>query len=498
MNSRANYEAIKNLFAFDNKSLKMYSVYFILGLSNCINKYSVLKDFKAHNVSMSTLSSLNFIPSLPWALKCIIASFSDSVSICGYRRKPYMIIGNFSALLLSLVMLTPYLEVGEFVGVLTTQQTAVVLSDVNYDALLVEECKRLTDAEASRLLLKVKSMRTLGALIGRTLGPVLWSWIGSFGIYIVLAFIYFVALIVSITMPELYKPSEILDLSTVANRTSVSIELNERGERVNYDESEEAAERYSFIKTKRLCQLTNTLASSLSNKYLGPLMLFIIFTGLCPTADLPMFYYLTDELHYTPYTMSLIAFMSEMGKFFGYFLYSTLFMHLRLRTTYFILVISTILIQMLPLLLTTVNPSTVSEICLNNSTVIHNIRQNHTCYLYQEYKLNPVGISVSESFFGEAVNDLFWIPVERVTAIIIRNIAFEATVYASVASIANMTSSVKGFVDMFFIVYFNIDHGNTVNLQKFQLFCIYLEILSFVMAILIPPVSTQQILHALS
>jgi hypothetical protein len=202
-----------------------------------------------------------------------------------------------------------------------------------------------------------------------------------------------------------------------------------------------------------------------------------------------MFYYLTDNLHYTEVQMSALAFTSEMGRFMGFGIYSLVLRRFRIRTTYFILTFVTIIAQCIPLMLTV--PVTMPQgiNCENNSTAV-----NDTCYYYEEHNINPMALSVSESLVSEAVNELFWIPVERVTTIVCVA-TVEATIYASVLSIANLTSSLKGFVDMFFIIYFDIDHGKTANLVQFQLFCVYLEIVAFLFAILLPPYSTNEIVE---
>jgi hypothetical protein len=452
-----------------------------------------MKDFKQHQVSMATLSSLTFIPSLPWSLKFLFAGFSDSVSVFGYHRKPYMIFGNFVAMLMCFIMLLPTLHVSQFVSILTSLQTAVVISDVNYDAILMEECKKLSVDDASSLILKVKTMRTLGQLLGKTMGPILWGYMSSFGIYVILAFFYFISFLISISTPDVYRPATVLDLAMRPARSAISIELNEYGERLNSNEQEDASisQKTPCCRTRRICFTLGLLRESLMNEYLGSMLLFTIMTGLCPTADLPMFYYLTDDLHYSTYDMSMLAFLAEIGKLFGYFIYSKVFSKWRLRNTYFVLTFMTIAVQCIPLMLTSAYAKPVNDTCAShyNVTTLH---QNETCFYFEELKIPPMVLSASESLLGDGVSELFWIPVERVTSIVC-TATLEATIYASVLSIGNLTGSLKGFVDMFFIIYFDIDHGKTVNLQTFQLFCIYLEIVTFLMAILLPNVTMANI-----
>ena len=195
--------------------------------------------------------------------------------------------------------------------------------------------------------------------------------------------------------------------------------------------------------------------------------------------------------------MSWLAFISEIGRLFGYMLYSKVFSHWKLRTTYFVLTIMTIAVQCIPLLLTSSYKVESGDACAaeyTNNTLrsYNNTSTNGTCYYFEEFKIPPLILSTSESLFSDAIMELFWIPVERVTAIVC-TATLEATVYASVLSIGNLTGSLKGFVDMFFIIYFDIDHGKTANLQTFQVFCIYLEVITFIAAILLPNIKIQDI-----
>lgn len=162
-------QSVKEKLLFGNEPspeviaiLLVYFVQGILGLARLAVSF-FLKD--ELGLGPAEVSALTGIAALPWVVKPLFGFMSDGLPICGYRRRPYIILsglmGTAAWLTLATVVHTPWAAT----GAMLLSSLSVAVSDVIVDSLVVERSRQETAQNAGSLQSLCWGISALGGLI---------------------------------------------------------------------------------------------------------------------------------------------------------------------------------------------------------------------------------------------------------------------------------------------------------------------------------------------
>ncbi len=456
----------------------LYSTYLILGVTTSLNVYSFRKDLKNYDLSLSAINTLLILPSLPWYFKCVFASISDTVPLCGYHRKSYMILGTCISFAVCMFLTAPDLSLRQLFGLLLLLQCSTVLADVNYDALVVEGCKA---ANSSSLQENTAIFRHIGLMIGMGLGPVIWQQMGSEGIYGILGLWYFFGILAAVMTKEKKRN---ISLSVTDPYVIRSIELNEKGENINAEPIRQHSRCNGFIYWLGL------MKASFAHPVLSVTLFYYFFIMLLPGPSSPLLYFTTDVLKFSPGTMAAISILYELGGILGYWLYKLGMNNVPIRVIYMGCFIATFLLGFVPLTYTTqiYNPSNGCISKLVNST-----NENSTvCYTFEVYNLDIVAISLVDAIIDGILATFIFNTLKTLIRIITKK-QLEASLYSTVLSIDNAISAIRTLLESYTILFFDLDSGEYTGLTGYILFCQAVYFVFFLLFLIVPNKSLKQI-----
>lgn len=452
----------------------LYITYLILGVTLSLNNYSLRKDLKKYDLSLSAINSLLILPSLPWYFKCIFASISDTIPFCGYHRKSYMVLGTCISFTVCMFLTSPDLSLGVLFGLLLLLQCSTVLADVNYDALVVEGCKA---ANSSELQENTAIFRHLGVMIGMGLGPVIWEGMGSEGIYGILGVWYFFGILAGLVTKE--KKRAVLETDSYIIR---SIELNEKGENVNAEPIKSNSRCNGFIYWLSL------MKASFSHPVLSVTLFYYFFIMLLPGPSSPLWYFTTDVLRFQPRVMAVMSILYELGGILGYYLYKLGMNAIPVRIIYMSCFIATFMLGFVPLLFTTQIYDTGCHSNFINST----IGNNTGCYAFEVYGLDIIAISLIDSVIDGVLAIFVFNTLKSLIRIITKK-QLEASLYSTVLSIDNSISALRTLLESYAILFFDLDSGQYSGLSAYILFCQSVYFVFFLLFLIVPYKSLNQI-----
>lgn len=453
------------------EGLTLYVTYLILGVTLSLNSYSFRKDLKGYDLTLSAMNMLLILPSIPWYIKCVFASISDNFPLCGYHRKSYMILGTCVSFVICMVLTTPHLTLIIFFGLLLLLQCSTVLPDVNYDALVIEGCKK---ANSSELQENTAISRHVGVMIGMGLGPFIWQEMGSEGIYGILGIWYFFGILAAILTPE--KKRVVSESDSYVVR---SIELNERGENVN-------AEPIPNSKCQGLVHWLSLMKASFAHPVLSVVLIYYFFIGLLPGPSSPLWYFTTDVLRFPPGVMATMSVLYELGGILGYYLYKLGMNTVSIRVIYCCCFVTTFLLGFIPLLFTTQVTGCTSQ--FTNATY-HN---ETVCYTFEKYNLNIVAISLIDAVIDGVLATFVYNTLKSIIRIITKK-QLEASLYSTVLSMDNTISALRTILESYAILFFDLDSGEYAGLSGYIVFCQMIYFVFFLMFLIIPNKSLNQI-----
>lgn len=435
-----------------------------------------------YGLSMPEISYLRVFPSIPWFIKFLFGGVSDNIPICGYNRKPYVVMTNIMAAIMCWILMLPNLKLAEYIGILTLLSTFCAWSDVVYDAMMVEDGRNEPVAKSGRLQVGCKYSRSFGRILA-TLGPYLWHVVEDDGIYAIMSAFYLVAALISLVMYDFKRASVV-----AAERGSgavESIELDGEGNNLHVIPDDFMDEHTA---SKSCCFQMGLVRESFRHPILRTLLVYAIFIGLSPSSGLPTFYFINDVLRFSSLQMSFLSFAGEMGQLLGLTLYYKVLMHWRIRTTYIVVSFLAIFISLVPLALVTRVDLPPGQTCASS----YNNETTNMCYVFEQSKLDPLPLSLSDDVFGAVLDELRSVPLERVTAVICIT-AVEATVFSTMLSIKNLTWVLRSWIDAAFLRVFEIDHGKFAALPDYIKVCVFFEFLAFLFAFALPQTTIGEI-----
>ena len=134
-------------------------------------------------VTPAQMSAIFGITSIPWCLKPLYGFLSDSYPICGYRRRPYMVIGGYLSSIMWILL--PFCPRDEFVVtlVMTLSSTGLCLADVMADSLLVEIARAESDEDKGTIQSYSWMLRFAGGLSASIFGAIAYDYMGAVQVF---------------------------------------------------------------------------------------------------------------------------------------------------------------------------------------------------------------------------------------------------------------------------------------------------------------------------
>ena len=235
------------------------------------------------------LAALLGAVSIPWIFKPCVGLYSDYYPIMNLHRKPYIILG----LLLSGVAywILPYCD--EAIGlVLFLSSLGLCIADVACDSLLVVAARGESKNEKGRIQSYAWALRSLGAMTASILGPFAYE---NCGPQIVFTITGSIPILFSTLIPLL---------------------------------KEEKAQNAVKNPIKKLFV-------AFQNKKIYQPALFIILLNITPSYGSCLSFFFETELHFTPYSFSVLSIVSSISAIVGTGVYKTFLTKIPLRKLLF-------------------------------------------------------------------------------------------------------------------------------------------------------------------
>eukprot|EP00741_Cyanophora_paradoxa_P003483 tig00000711_g3383.t1 len=268
-----------------------YAICFVQGLFAA--SHVVVQYFMKDNLDLSPVQNqvVTFVSIWPWAFKVVYGVVSDSVPILGYRRVPYLIGAAILASLswASLAGVEIFGRCAPCGVALCTLCISIGLAviDVQCDASVVQKVQELKgDAVfAASIQSRMAMARTCGEVTGLSGGPFLFQLIGAHRFFIVSAACALLHVASALFLQEQPVDPAIKSLSHLGKG------------------------RFKAV------------AATLKEMRLWKPALLVLMMGMAPAAGTAIFFFLINQLLFTPFQISFVAIYKCALVLLAFFLY---------------------------------------------------------------------------------------------------------------------------------------------------------------------------------
>lgn len=302
-------------------ALAVACIYFVQG-SMEIGQLSIRLYLMQQGQTASEISITTGLLSWPWIPKVLYGFVSDTFAICGYHRKPYLVIvGLLGAVCLVVSAFEDNLDLLKVMFI--TVWFTVAVADVITDALVVEKSEGKNTAIATNLQCFSWGSRAVGGLVSSFGGGVLIDHIGPQRMFGVLAFFPFCIFLAGCGFKERKVPREL-------------------------EHGEGEANVWGDVKLK-IGLLWRTLTT---RKVLCP-TLFIFFLSSTPSSSQAVEYFFVHELKFNATFLGIVGGVSSIAFLIAVTLYQRFLRNCALRKMLFWSTIAAFLVGSTQLLLVT-------------------------------------------------------------------------------------------------------------------------------------------------
>ncbi len=468
------------------RTFSLCMIYYLLGLTTTFPIFAIRRDLQKYDLSLAQLTMLMYIPITPWSFKCIFGPPSDMFGFRGYHRKPYMVFTALLCAIFCFCLEAPDLLVGAFIGLFFAINFFAAWGDVIYDAINAEERKFEHKKQKGRTRYFTWIARCIGMLVGRTTGPLVWEAVGSKTVYAILGSMYLKTMIACICIKDYPQVIPVNNNVKIKQPKVVipSVPIDEQGQ------AETTGQPKEMTMSSLICFQISLMKESLKHPVLNKILLFIIVTGLFPSPGLALFYFLNDQLHYTPTEMSILAGASEIGHIAGIVIFEYCLKRFKIRNIYMILQFIRVLLGIIPLFLTWPVVVPPNQTC--PTTFRNNTSTNDTCYFFEQAGINPFPLSLSDDCLGEVIDEMLSMPLSHITQIVCFA-TVEATVVSVILATQNLVSGVRGWIDATMLVLLKIDHGHYEHLPFLLIIAIVLDFIAGLFASVLPDSTIEDV-----
>ncbi|TDH67964.1 hypothetical protein CCR75_005416 [Bremia lactucae] len=380
---------------------------------------------------------LHMIVKFPWRVKPIYGILSDSLPLCGYHRKSYMVLCSVLQLIVTLVLAVPDLVTTPAMAVLLlmVQSLSVAVIDVVIDARVVEISRLDPENGASDLQSLSWIATSLGGMLGAFLSGPATDILGVRGVFCAAAMGPITTLLFSLAMTE--------SKSTMNKRDFVS------------------------SATKQVRQLKVTISTPVV--WMCALWVFISH-AISPAYTQILFFFSTDVLHFTPEFLGTVAAIGFLFLMAGTMLYNTFLTNISFRTIFLVAQICLALVSLVDVILVT--------------------RANLTVGIPDK------AFVLGDHVVAEVIGRLKTMPIMVLCAKLCPR-GIEGTLFALLMSISNLSYSVSEFWGAFVCEWMGIDKDEYEMLWLAIVLRSALKVVPIGFLFLIPSTDPQEIIDQL-
>jgi folate/biopterin transporter len=281
-------------------------------ISELAVSYLFKDELKVEPARMTQLMS--FI-AIPWMIKPLFGMLTDLCPIFGYRRKYYIILCGLLCILSWLLLATQATGLGEVTALLFIINMALSFSTVLGEAIVVELSqlhKDSNDNSAKDYVSLFFFCKYFGALLSSYLK----------GLFVDIMSVRHVFLVSSV-LPWLLVISGFVLMET--KQTSEQPNSNSQSQAETYGAIDQEHSRISIEQAPKAGDLVSEFFKFLFQKHVLIPTIFIIIFVATPSYGDPFFYFLTNELKFTPSSLGKISFCTTLCTLFAILMYKMYF-----------------------------------------------------------------------------------------------------------------------------------------------------------------------------
>ena len=309
---------LNSLFSFVNIPDKTYLVVVLIafsqgvvGLSDLALNYLYKDDLHLMPPQVTRINSLIIIP---WIIKPVYGLISDTLPICGYRRKPYLFIFGCVSIFCWYMMALYVNTVEEVVFYILLNSLATAFCNVIGDALIVEMSRKQSknDEEAAAknvsLFFIIKSF---GSLITAMASGELLEYIDKRKVFLITSTFPLMIVLSSLVLDEKQyeEESEIQKEDKIISKGGKAYGTINTSVHTNPPPNSFKAQLTLFF-------------SFLSKEQIIKPVIFIFLFMIPPAYSDPLFYFYTNKLNFSPTIMGRLKLIYGISSLTGIWLYN--------------------------------------------------------------------------------------------------------------------------------------------------------------------------------
>uniref|UniRef100_A0A383VQ58 Major facilitator superfamily (MFS) profile domain-containing protein n=1 Tax=Tetradesmus obliquus TaxID=3088 RepID=A0A383VQ58_TETOB len=311
----------------------VYFVQGILGLSRLALSFFFKDDLGVEPAQVAVLVGL---AGLPWVVKPLYGFISDSVPLFGYRRRSYLLLcglaGSASWLALATLVHSP----GGAVAAMLLGSLSTACSDVVVDSLVVERARGEPMATAGSLQSLCWASSAVGGIASAYFSG---SLVQDYGAHTVFAVTAVFPLIVSASA-LLIDEQRIVTSRTPAAANSSSntnkgllpaVSSGGSGGSGSSGSSLTVRQRAAAVLGESVVAQGLALWGAVKQRNILLPTVFVFLWQATPTADTAMFYFYTNQLHFTPEFLGRVQLAGSVARLAGVVLYNGVFKKVPLK-----------------------------------------------------------------------------------------------------------------------------------------------------------------------
>jgi folate/biopterin transporter len=275
-----------------------------------ISELAVSYFFKdALKIEPAKLSQIMSFISIPWMIKPIFGLITDLLPMCGYRRKVYIILCGLLNVLCWTCMATMNQDVSSATALLLLINLGLSFSTVVGEAIVVE-LSQLSKEDSSKTKDYVSLFffcKYVGALFSAYMKGLLVEKMNIRGVFLIASILPWLLVISGLVLME-----DSIKKSTHSTYGTIG------SQETNAETSPSNSSDTSHSLIKEFCEF-------MCKKYVIIPTIFIIVFMATPSYNDPFFYFLTDELKFTPTDLGKISFFSTLATLIAIWMYQQYF-----------------------------------------------------------------------------------------------------------------------------------------------------------------------------
>ncbi|GER31063.1 major facilitator superfamily protein [Striga asiatica] len=407
----------------------VYFVQGVLGLSRLAVNFYLKDDLHLDPAETAVVSGVS---SLPWLVKPLYGFISDSFPLCGYRRRSYLVLsgvlGAFSWSMMATIVDSKY----SVALCILLGSLSVAFSDVVVDSMVVERARGESQSVSGSLQSLCWGSSAFGGIVSSYFSG---SLVDAYGVRFVFGLTALLPLITS-AVAVLVKEQPLHDSTKKLNTLSDSAGLL-------------GCSKYSLIQLWDAVKQPNVFLPTL----------FIFLWQATPQSDHAMFYFITNELRFTPEFLGRVKLVTSIASLVGVGIYNGFLKDVRLRKMF---------------LVTTVIGSVLgmTQVFLVSG-------------LNRKFGISDEWFAVGDSLILTVLGQVSFMPVLVLAAKLCPE-GMEATLFATLMSISNGGSVLGGLIGAGLTQLFGVTKDKFDNLTWLIILCNLSSLLPLPLLSLLP------------